>query len=137
MVAALRAELADLDVAVLVEPRAAFAGPRGEAHEARTRPGDDPLDIVWVDLTDLADVRVFAASHGGLRALVRKVHAGRGAEDAVAEEVAVVARSTVTAMRDPARASAFTPPPPPPPFPSSDGYGGGGRGLAALGDAGG
>ncbi len=99
VLAAIRAELVDLDVAVRI---ISATGPpdvraRMERVAGEKSAGGRTLGALWLDLAT-PDLLLFIANADGTRVLIRRIRVVKGAEGAAIEEMGIVVRSTVSAL---------------------------------------
>jgi hypothetical protein len=97
---AIEADVADLKVHLHVESVRGAGDIRSRLDQAlavRTTEGRR-LGALWFDTSQLGDFLLFLANADGSRVLVRRIHVGTDAEGAAVEELAVVVRSTVSAL---------------------------------------
>jgi hypothetical protein len=106
VIEALTSQLSDVHARVRVDPRSDVGDGLGYV--------DASEDAVWVDAKTRGALVVARSNPAGRQAIVRRLRLSRTNDDAVLEEAAIIARSTVLALSAPAvRALPVAAPPPP------------------------
>jgi hypothetical protein len=137
ILAAIEAEVGDLKVHLQVASVRGAGDIRSrldQALAARTAEGRR-LGALWFDTSQLGDFLLFLANADGTRVLVRRIHVGTREEGAAVEEIAVVVRSTVSALLEGGTLGTASIAPAPPPAVGSSGLARGDGPAAAASTA--